>query len=205
MPSLAHGHPTQADVPGRGRVEGVRDGLLVVPGPVTDVRELLASAGRTVLIVPPGTATPTPAAPVLLGAGPATAPEVVELAFDEAAARRVPLWAVRVWYELGVDLGRPLPRYLERWDAAFERARAALAAQLAPAVAAHPEVDVRSMVLNDARAAALLALSTRAQLVVLGAPASGSLAGTGPSPVTALARRASCPVAIVLPARKEQP
>lgn len=169
--------------------------LRTVPGPVRDLAEVLDGTPGPVLVLPPRAPSVDPrTAPVLLGAGPATPPEAVDLAFAEAAHREVPVLAVRAWRAPGVDLGRPLPDPIAAWDEAECRVREALAAQLSAAAARHPGVPVRLLVIEDDPAALLLALAGRAQLAVLGPPGTSV---PGVSPAAVLARRARCPVAYV--------
>lgn len=189
----------------------VHTDLLVLPGPAADVDELVMGAHCPVVVVPDAPARrerprvglprhPHDPRPVLVGAGPATEPEVLGFAFAEAARRGAGLLAVRTWRDPLVELGLLLPGRVDRWDVADEQARDDLALQLSACRVAYPEVAVEQLVVNDRCADLLAALAHRARLLVLGRPARGTLlGGIAVSPAITLARHVPCPVVIVPP------
>jgi nucleotide-binding universal stress UspA family protein len=131
---------------------------------------------------------------IVLAASPDTPAEAVDAAFDRAAERGLPLLAVRLWHDPRLPLGGWLrPERIARWDAADREARRELDIALAQARAAHPEVEVTTVVADDDPVPFLAALSTRAELLVLGRPT--RLGQT--SPVDALIHQAACPVLVV--------
>jgi len=98
----------------------------------------------------------------------------LELAFDEAASRLVPLAAVRAWHE---------PDRPSAFDPAFDPAvaeaaeRHALAADVAPWQAKYPDVEVDLWVRHGGAAEALTGASAHALMVVVGARGRGGFAG----------------------------
>ena len=131
---------------------------------------------------------------IVLAVSPDTPGEAVDAAFDRAGERGVPLLAVRLRHDPDLPLGGWLrPERIARWDAAHSEAQRQLDLALARARAAHPEVEVATVVVDDNPVPFLAALSTRAELLVLGRPT--RLGQT--SPVDALIHRAACPVLVV--------
>jgi nucleotide-binding universal stress UspA family protein len=138
---------------------------------------------RIVVAVPPGTAT-----------------DAVDVAFELAAERGIPVLAVRAWHNPDVPLGGWLrPHGTTRWDALHEKAREELDRAVEHAKAVHPTVEVETVVVDDDPVPFLAALSARAELLVLGRP---RRPGQEVSPVDALVRQAACPVLIVPPTRQ---
>ncbi|MCU7820771.1 universal stress protein [Kitasatospora sp. DSM 101779] len=123
---------------------------------------------------------------------------VLEFAFAEAARRGarlravhawdlVPVWAAAGWVPPQVDLARQEPAE-----------QAALAAALAPARAAHPEVEVVAETRIGGAAAALVGASAGAELVVLGRRDNRLRLGMRLGPVLhAVVHHATAPVAVV--------
>ncbi|WP_214364464.1 universal stress protein [Pseudonocardia sp. H11422] len=175
--------------------------LVVAPGGAAGLRRIVADTHCPVVFVPMMPRDPPDGhdgVPVVLGAATWTGEAAVELAFRAAAARAAPLYAVRAWSDPRIDLGRILPSRLARWDATVERIRRELGMALAAAAAVHPGVRVELLVVEDRPAEFLLALSQRAQLLVVGRSLRAVLfAGIAGSPAEALARRAGCPVMVV--------
>ena len=137
---------------------------------------------------------------IVLGVAGGTPPEVVDAAFGLAAERGAPLLAVRVWHDPELPLGGWLtPARTTRWDAAHRNARRGLDRALAGARAAHPAVEVTTLVVDDEVVPFLAALGLRAQLLVLGRC---RRLGHRDSPVDALVRHAVCPVLVVPPLRR---
>jgi hypothetical protein len=136
---------------------------------------------------------------IVLAVAPGTRPEVVDTAFALAAERKIPVLAVRVWHEPDLPLGGWLrPERTAAWDAAHRKAWRELDRALERAKAAHPEVAVSPVVVDDDLVPFLAALSTHAELLVLGR---SRRLRNRVSPVDALARQAACPLLIVPPAR----
>ncbi len=137
---------------------------------------------------------------VVLAVSPDTPADAVEVAFEHAAARGVPLLAVRVWHEPDLALGGWLPpEGLARWDAAHATARLQLDHAIARTRNAHPAVAVSTVVADDDPVPFLAALSAGAELLVLGRSRRPAREA---SPVDALVRRAACPVLVVPPGRR---
>jgi len=168
---------------------------LVVPASLPDLTTVVADAYCPVVIVP--ARDPSPEAvhgPVVLGAAPWTADEVIALAFRAASERKAPLHAVRVWSQPPVDLGWPRPE----WDGAGERARRELESVLSAWTIAHPEVPVEMVVVEDRPSDILIAVSYCSRLLVLGRSARGALlTGVAGSPVDDVLRQTCCPVLVV--------
>ena len=119
---------------------------------------------------------------IALAVIPGTSAEAIDTAFGLAAEQGVPLLAVRAWHDPDLPLGGWLPpERTARWDAAHRTVRHELDRALAQARAAHPSVDVTTVVVDDDPVAFLTALSTRARLLVLGRSGAG---GRSPLPST---------------------
>jgi nucleotide-binding universal stress UspA family protein len=139
---------------------------------------------------------------VVLAVAPGTPAEVVDAAFDLAAERGAPLLAVSAWHDPNLPLGGWLrPERTARWDAAHHKAGHDLDRALEVAAAAHPTVEVETVVVDDDLVPFLIGLSNRAELLVLGRP---TRPGHSASPVDALVRQAACPV-LVVPASPRPP
>ena len=137
---------------------------------------------------------------IVLAVAPGTAERAVDTAFELAAERGSALVAVRTWHDPDLPLGGWLhPDRTARWDAAHEKARSELDRALAHARAAHPAVYVTPLVVDDDLVPFLSALSTRADLLVVGR---STRPGHRASPVDALVCQAACPVLVVPPARR---
>jgi nucleotide-binding universal stress UspA family protein len=107
------------------------------------------------------------------------------------------LLATHVWWDQFFD---PATLPEQDWDALVRREERRLAERLAGWQEKYPDVDVEPRVARDVPARALIDLSRRAQLVVVGSRGRGggirSLLG---SVSHAVVHRADCPVAIVRP------
>lgn len=137
---------------------------------------------------------------VLLAVAPGTAERAVDTAFELAAERGLTLIAVRTWHDPDLPLGGWFhPDRTARWDAAHAKARHELDRALERARTAHPAVRVTPVVVADDLVPFLSALSTRAELLVVGR---STRPGHRASPVDALVRQAACPVLVVPPARR---
>ena len=136
---------------------------------------------------------------IVLAIAPDTAERAVDTAFALAAERGLALLAVRTWHDPDLPLGGWLqPDRTARWDAAHAKARCELDSALEGARTAHPAVHVTPIVADDDLVPFLSALSTRADLLVVGR---STQPGHRASPVDALVRRAACPVLVVPPSR----
>ena len=138
------------------------------------------------------------AAPVVLGVDPGRSGDAaVAFAFEAAAARGVQLFAVHTW---GFPPGDA--RTAPMWDELADDAERELAEALAGWSEKYPDVPVRRIVSHSNAAHRLVELSQEAQLVVVGSRGHGELVGLVLGSVSnALVHRASCPVAVVRPAR----
>jgi nucleotide-binding universal stress UspA family protein len=136
---------------------------------------------------------------IVLAVAPDTGPEVVDAAFTAATERGVPLLAVRIRHDPDLPVGGWL-RYdrVTLWDAAQRQARRELDAALDHARAAHPEVDVATVVVDDDLVPFLAALSLRAELLVVGR---SRRPGRQASPVDVVLRQAACSVLVIPPDR----
>ncbi|MHA6783114.1 hypothetical protein ACVGOW_19260 [Pseudonocardia saturnea] len=191
-------HRTLDDPLRAERIASAGAAAVVVPGPSPDTDDLIMTAYCPVVVVP--TAPVARGLPVLLAAGPATGPEVIDFAFMSAAARHAGLLAVRTWSDPVVDLGRLAPGAIARWDEADARVRRDLTDQLSAWVVAHPSVPVDTRVVNDRCVDLLAAFARRAERWSwAGPPAGRALDFVRPSPAIVLARRLPCPVAVVPP------
>jgi nucleotide-binding universal stress UspA family protein len=134
---------------------------------------------------------------IVLAVAADTAARAVDTAFELAADRGVPLLAVSIWHDPDLPLGGWLrPDCTARWDAAHAKARRELDRRLERARTAHPEVQVTAVVADDDPVTFLTALSTRADLLVVGR---STRPGDRASPVDVLVREAACPVLVVPP------
>ncbi|NJP33396.1 universal stress protein [Micromonospora thermarum] len=115
-------------------------------------------------------------------------------AFEQAAARNVPLRVLRAWH---VPAGQRAPSDPENQEA-IRADRAELDEPLARWERAFPDVDVTVDVSEGSAAALLVAASRDAQLVVVGTRGRGGLAGMLLGSVSQqLLHHAHCPVAVV--------
>jgi nucleotide-binding universal stress UspA family protein len=175
-----------------------RAALLVVVGD----RGTGGAAGRSLGSVPAALGTrvrcpvvvvrgedPDAGRPVVVGVGSGSSTGDAAFAFAEAAARGVPVVAVRTWWE-------PFPD--TPMDAIDATERDCLAEWLAGWRATYPAVPVLPVVQRDLPAHALTEWSRAAQLVVVGSRGRGWPAGLVLGSVShTLMHRAHCPVAVV--------
>ncbi|WP_280492371.1 universal stress protein [Nocardia asiatica] len=112
--------------------------------------------------------------PVLVGVdGTDNSMPAVELAFEEAARRKVDLVALHAWSDTS---GLDIP--IRGWDGARESAETVLSECLAGWGERYPDVTVRRIVRADRPARSLLDESANTQLVVVGTHGRGGFAST---------------------------
>jgi hypothetical protein len=170
--------------------------LVVVPAGLPEVADIVAQSYCPVVTVPDE--PPPDEGQVVVGVAPWTPEQAIDIAFTAADDRRVELIAVRAWDDPAVDLGRLRADRLERWDSVERRANRELELALSAERIVHPHVPVHPMVVQDSPTELLLALSSLAQLLVLGRSERGALVtGLAGSPVAALLAAAACPVVVV--------
>lgn len=136
--------------------------------------------------------------PVVVGIdGSEAGVPAIEVAFDEAAQREVPLVALHVWSDLDYDSAFGSTRYLAGGEGLGEEEQRVLAEALAGWQEKYPDVVVQRVVLNDRPRHQLLEWSKRAALVVVGCRGRGGFRGLllG-STSQALIHHAECPVLI---------
>ncbi|WP_199432273.1 universal stress protein [Qaidamihabitans albus] len=158
-----------------------------------------AHAHSPVVVVREGTVTADGGHVVVGVDASATSGEVLSFAFDQAAARRARLIAVRAWRVPSADAA---------WDGLAERGEVeaigeaethSLRQELTGWREKYPDVEVSEAVVRADRAAdALLGAARHAQLIVVGSHGHGPVAGIllGSTSRTLL-HHAPCPVAVV--------
>jgi nucleotide-binding universal stress UspA family protein len=174
---------------GRGRISSVLAGSVAVAA--------AANAACPVVVVRGEERDAT--LPVVVGIdGTPVSEAAIAFAFDAASSRRAPLLAVHTWV---AALGDPSLAPLIDWEALATEEEEVLAERLAGWAEKYPDVAVQRMVAQGGAAHALLDLTERAQLVVVGSRGHGELAGFVLGSVSnALVHAATCPVAVVRPA-----
>lgn len=174
---------------GRGRISSVLAGSVAVAA--------AANAACPVVVVRGEERDAT--LPVVVGIdGTPVSEAAIAFAFDAASSRRAPLLAVHTWV---AALGDPSLAPLIDWEALATEEEEVLAERLAGWGEKYPDVAVQRMVAQGGAAHALLDLTERAQLVVVGSRGHGELAGFVLGSVSnALVHAATCPVAVVRPA-----
>ncbi|PXY35838.1 universal stress protein [Prauserella flavalba] len=139
--------------------------------------------------------------PVVVGVDGSPASVVaIEFAFAEAAARDVPLVAVRTWNDAMLEATvRMYPLSVNPDDIDAEE-RALLEAQVDAVREDYPDVPVEPVLARGRPARTLLEQAERAQLIVVGSRGRGGFRGLllG-STSRALVTHATCPVAVVRP------
>jgi nucleotide-binding universal stress UspA family protein len=133
--------------------------------------------------------------------GSAASTAVLDLAFEEADARNVPLTVVYAWWLLPLGgLGPTAPWHYDPGQAATQ-ARRILSETLAGWSEKYPDVEVRATTRHDMNPVlALVEASRDAGLLVVGSRGRGGFAGLLLGSVSqALIADALCPVAVVRP------
>jgi nucleotide-binding universal stress UspA family protein len=146
---------------------------------------------------------PEDSAPVAVGIDDSpTARHALEVAFEEARARGVPLVAFHAWQDLpatGYGVWATPPDLADELRAEAERL---MADTLRGWPEKYPDVEVHTRVEHSHPMTAVVNESERAQLVVLGAHGRGHFAGMDVGSVpSAAVREAQCPVMVVRPPR----
>jgi nucleotide-binding universal stress UspA family protein len=142
---------------------------------------------------------PEATAPVAVGIDDSpTARLALEVAFEEARARRVPLVVFHAWQDIpatGYGVWAPPPQLADELRA---EAETLLADTVRGWPEKYPDVEVRTRVEHSHPMTAVVTESERAQLVVLGAHGRGHFAGMAVGSVpSAAVREAACPVMVV--------
>ncbi|MFE0022596.1 universal stress protein [Amycolatopsis sp. NPDC059021] len=139
--------------------------------------------------------------PVVAGIdGSPTSERAIAVAFEEASLRKAPLVALHAWSDVVYDSARATARLLPQWESLVADEERLLAERLAGWQEKYPDVEISRDVRLDRPRHALLELSERARLVVVGSHGRGGFAGmllgsTG----QALVQHAGCPVLVVRP------
>lgn len=130
--------------------------------------------------------------PVVVGVdGSACSARAVDIAFDEAFRRGVPVRAVLTWSEFN--------RYIPRTEIQIE-AEALLSESLAGYADKYPDLQVHRVVAEDRPAKRLLDEGERAQLLVVGSHGRGGFAGMTLGSVSqAVLHATDCPLIIARP------
>ncbi|HEX6870717.1 MAG TPA: universal stress protein [Micromonosporaceae bacterium] len=138
--------------------------------------------------------------PVLIGVdgSPASA-AAIDFAFDEAAARGVPLLAVTTWWVAPVTGAVPIPSLSDQNGVEQANADRMLTEALAAWSQKYPDVPVRRLVRNDVSPEwTLIEASRDASLAVVGSRGRGGFARLVlGSTSRALVGHAHCPVAVI--------
>ncbi|MBB5158512.1 universal stress protein [Saccharopolyspora phatthalungensis] len=175
---------------------GERTGL-----PVGSTAETVAMHARCPVVVVRGRAPePAETSPIVVGVdGSRVSEAAVAEAFAEAAVRRVPLVAVHVWIDVGIEPWLPLDDDRD-WASIDETERSVLAQRLAGWQEKYPDVEVRRVVERDRPVRYLQVHGEQAQLIVVGSRGRGGMTGMllG-STSRALLHMAPCPVLIARP------
>ncbi|MEC3981673.1 universal stress protein [Amycolatopsis sp. H20-H5] len=144
-----------------------------------------------------------PDGPVVVGIdGSPVSERALEVAFEEASVRAMPLVVVHAWSDVAYDELGGLARLAVNWESIEGAERRYLAERLAGWGEKYPDVEVRRVLVRDRPRHALLEWSAKAQLVVVGSRGRGGFLGLllG-STSQALAQHAKCPVLVVRPSK----
>ncbi|MCU1683046.1 MAG: hypothetical protein JWQ81_3785 [Amycolatopsis sp.] len=140
-----------------------------------------------------------PDGPVVVGIDSSPFSEAaLEIAFDEASIRAVPLIAVHAWTDAAIDEVYGMSRLSTWWETRADDERRLLAERLAGRQEKYPDVAVERVLARDNPRQVLLDYSAKAQLVVVGSRGRGGFRGLllG-STSQGLAHHAKCPVLVV--------
>jgi nucleotide-binding universal stress UspA family protein len=207
VPDLAVSSELVEGPPAATLLDRAGDGPLVVGahrasgGPFTgSVAATVTAHARGPVVVVPDGPSPAPDAPVVVGVdGSPASGAAIAFAVDTAAAVRCPLVAVHTWWDL---LPTPELEHLLDGEAIPRGEYGVLAAHLAGPSATHPDVAITPVGERAHPARALLEHARGARMVVVGTRGRGGFAGLLLGSVSrTLVHRATCPVAVVPPAR----
>lgn len=148
-----------------------------------------------------GVGSPNPNGPVVVGVdGSSHSRPAARLAVEEAATRGVRVVAVTTWWlEVidGVVVTEPESHEWRQVEAGY---RAAVEEALAPARAAHPEVEVEIVIENARPAVTLVERAKDASVLVVGSRGRGGFVGKALGSVShKVLQRATCPVIVTRP------
>jgi len=160
----------------------------------------VATKARCAAVVVRGEPRSSPA-PVAVGIDDSpTSRRALEVAFDEAAMRGVPLVVFHAWQDLpatGYGVWAPPPDLTAEFR---QEAETLVADTLRGWPEKYPDVEVHTRIEHSHPVTAVVAESEHAQLVVLGAHGRGHFAGMDVGSVpSAAVREAQCPVMVVRP------
>lgn len=157
------------------------------------------SHAPVVIVRPAADGTLPSGGPVVVGiAGSLLDHPPVEFAFEQASILGADLVAVHSWSDSPLPDRDRITGKRNSWNAIFDRENRLLAEALAGYSERYPDVPVRSEVVFDRPARALLMHGGGAQLLVVGTRGRGVLTGTVlGSTSRAVIKLAECPVAVV--------
>lgn len=141
--------------------------------------------------------------PVVVGLdGSSHSVPAAAVAVEEAAARGARLVAVTTWWLEVIDGVVVTEPGTEQWDIVERGYRKLIDEALAPALKAHPEVEVEVVIRNARAVATLVELAREAALLVVGSRGRGGFAGMALGSVShKVLQRAACPVIVTRPRR----
>jgi nucleotide-binding universal stress UspA family protein len=136
--------------------------------------------------------------PVVVGVdGSELSDAALTFAFEAAAARDVPLVAVHTWQDVHLAGAWTLLPGTIDWDWLQSEEEDRLDERIAGWREKYPHVELRSLVVRDRPARALLEHAAGAQLIVVGSRGHGAFTGMGLGSVSqTLLHHAECPVAV---------
>ncbi len=136
--------------------------------------------------------------PIVVGVdGSELSDAALAFAFEAATARDVPLVAVHTWQDVYMAGAWTLLPGTVDWDWLQAHEEKQLAERIAPWRQKFPLVEVRSLVVREPPARALLEQAANAQLIVVGSRGRGAFTGLGLGSVSQfLLHHAQCPVAV---------
>lgn len=191
---------------GTGRVVGLLAGSVALDLPPRSHCPVIVVRGDDPIGPPDGRAptadnvtTPREVRPVVVGvAGSQLDHPAIEFAVEQASFRRAPLVALHAVSDTLLPPMDQLAGFRTRWAEVEQLEHRRLSGYLAGWSSRFPDVEVTAVIAYDQPAAALLELSARAQLAVVGTRGRGQLAGVLLGSVSrTMIQRSSCPVAVV--------
>ncbi|MBH0118534.1 MULTISPECIES: universal stress protein [unclassified Rhodococcus (in: high G+C Gram-positive bacteria)] len=180
---------------GLGEVKGLLVGSVTLAVAAHSHAPVAVVRGRTLDGAPPAEG------PVVVGVdGSESCEAAVEVAFEEAAARRATLVAVNVWSDVSVQPSLGAVPEDPQWSTIQTGEEVVLAERLAGFRERYPDVVVERVVARDRPVRVLSEYAETAQLLVVGTRGRGGFKGLllG-STSNALIQTADCPVIVVRP------